>query len=66
MTLLTTEAAKVESASPQDADNVEVLRLILTKEQRREVTFDEAQAIGESLVEFYQVLAEEVDDGLAA
>ena len=66
MTLLTTEIAKVESVPSQDADNIEVLRRILAKEQCRDVTYDEAQAIGESLVEFYRVLAEEVDDGFEA
>ena len=42
-----------------DADQVEALRAILGKQQCREVGYDEARDIGASLVEFYQVLAEE-------
>jgi len=45
-----------------DADQVEALRAILGKQQCREVGYDEARDIGASLVEFYQVLAEEVCD----
>lgn len=41
-------------------DSVELLRQILTKEQRREVAYDEAASIGESLIEFFEVLAEAV------
>ena len=43
-------------------DNVEALRQILAKQERREVGYGEAQEIGASLIEFYQILAEEASD----
>jgi hypothetical protein len=45
-----------------DSDNVEVLRRILATEQQREIGYDEAREIGDSLIEFYQVLDTEVID----
>jgi hypothetical protein len=42
-----------------DADKVEVLRQILIKQELREVGYSEAQEIGVSLIEFYQILAAE-------
>lgn len=39
-------------------DSIELLRQILTKEQHREIAYDEAAVIGESLLEFFEVLAE--------
>jgi len=45
-----------------DSDNVEALRQILAKQERREVGYSEAQEIGASLIEFYQILAEEAPD----
>ncbi len=47
-------------------DNIETLRHILSEQQQRHVGYSEAQKIGESLIEFYQVLAEEISDGLTA
>jgi hypothetical protein len=38
--------------------NVEELRIILTREQRREVDLAEATDIGQSLIDFYEALAE--------
>ena len=67
MAIATTKIERVEEQSLQTTtDSVEVLRQILTKEQHRELTYDEAMAIGDSLVEFYQVLAEEIDNEPAA
>lgn len=43
-------------------DKVETLRQILAMQEQREIGYDEARDIGASLIEFYQVLAEEVDD----
>lgn len=37
--------------------SIELLRQILTNEQHREVVYDEALSIGESLIEFFQVLS---------
>ena len=39
-------------------DNVELLRRILTREQNREVAYDEALEIGDDLIAFYKILAE--------
>ena len=38
-------------------DTVEILRQILIKEQHREITYIEAVDIGNSLIEFYELLA---------
>lgn len=43
-------------------DTIELLRGILAKEQQRPVGYGEAQEVGASLIEFYQILAEEVED----
>ncbi|HSW78038.1 MAG TPA: hypothetical protein VLG36_04530 [Candidatus Chromulinivoraceae bacterium] len=37
--------------------SIELLRQILIAEQHREVVYDEALSIGESLIEFFQVLS---------
>ncbi len=39
-------------------NRIEVLRQILGNEQRRDVSYDEAAEIGESLVQFFEVLGE--------
>ncbi len=57
-----TGASLTYSGTELDCDRVEALRQILTCQQHRQVSYDEAQDIGDSLVEFYQVLAEEVLD----
>lgn len=51
---ISTNHLKVADATQ---DNVELLREILTREQHREVTYDEAIDIGESLLDFFEVLA---------
>lgn len=48
-------------ASASDMDRVECLRLVLDG-LGVEVSYDEAQEIGNSLIEFFEVLAEKVDD----
>jgi hypothetical protein len=45
--------------SAQD-ERVESLRLILERSQCRPVAYEEARELGESLISFYEVLAEEV------
>jgi len=42
--------------------SIYTLRQILVTEQHREVEYDEAAAIGESLISFYAVLAEDSED----
>ena len=59
------ETETIRSVEPI-ADNVEVLRQILARQQQREIGYDEAQDIGDSLIEFYEVLAEEVQDAPAS
>lgn len=59
------ETETIRSVEPI-ADNVEVLRRILIEQQQREIGYDEAQDIGDSLIEFYEVLAEEVQDAPAS
>ena len=60
MLLTSQRPGEIETQLPSnDADNVEVLRQILAKQERREVGYSEAQEIGASLIEFYQILAEE-------
>lgn len=54
--------AQLPSVADANTDNVEVLRQILVKQERREVGYGEAQEIGASLIEFYQILAEEASD----
>jgi hypothetical protein len=41
-------------------DRIESLRLILEHEQKRSIEYKEAQEIGDSLISFFEVLAEEV------
>ena len=53
---------QLPGAADADNDNVEALRQILIKQERREVGYGEAQEIGTSLIEFYQILAEEASD----
>jgi hypothetical protein len=38
-------------------DNMELLRQILSSEQNREVSYEEATEIGESLITFFEALA---------
>lgn len=41
-----------------EKDNVETLRLILEHEQERQVTYEEALEIGDSLITFFEALSE--------
>lgn len=45
----------------QQYDEVEALRLILENEQKRVITYDEALEIGESLVSYFKILANQED-----
>jgi hypothetical protein len=56
------EETEVLSTAATGVGSVEELRRILTKQERREVAYSEAQEVGASLIEFYQLLAEEVSD----
>ena len=47
----------------QSDDKFEVLRAIIIRQELREVGHDEAREIGESLLDFYHLLAEEELDG---
>ena len=66
MLLTSQRSGKIETqlsgADDANTDNVETLRQILIKQERREVGYGEAQEIGASLIEFYQILAEEASD----
>jgi hypothetical protein len=42
-----------------DVEKIERLRAILESEQCRPITFDEALEVGESLINFFEVLAED-------
>ena len=42
-----------------DAERIESLRLILEAEQCRPVTYEEALEIGKSLINFFEVLADD-------
>jgi hypothetical protein len=46
------------SGTIQLSDQFEHLRLILESEQRRAVTYSEAVEVGDSLLSFFQILAD--------
>jgi hypothetical protein len=60
MLLTSQRIGEIEEPQSQATDKVEALRQIIAKQEQREVGYEEAQEIGTSLIEFYQVLAEEV------
>lgn len=66
MLLTSHRSGEIETQLPcaKDANtnNIEALRQILITQGRREVGYSEAQEIGASLIEFYQILAEEASD----
>ena len=66
MLLASQRSGEIETRLPDadgtGTDNVEALRQILVKQQQREIGYGEAKEIGDSLIEFFQVLAEEVCD----
>jgi flagellin-specific chaperone FliS len=55
-----TTAIRQQTDVQQAQDNIELLRNILTREQKREVAYDEAMEIGDALIVFYKVLVERV------
>lgn len=62
MLLTSQRSGEIEAQPSQTTDRVEALRQIIAKQEQREVGYDEAREIGDTLLEFYQVLAEEVGD----
>jgi hypothetical protein len=56
MAIVTTLGAAAESPSPKALNRIENLRSILMTQQRRDVSYHEAQDIGESLISFFEVL----------
>lgn len=61
--MLITSQKSVAVEQKQSADKFEVLRAIIIKQESREVGHDEAREIGESLLDFYSLLADEAPDG---
>jgi hypothetical protein len=45
-----------------EIDKIEVLRQILSAQNSSELEYDEAREIGSALIEFYQILAEDLCD----
>lgn len=62
MLLTSQRLGEIEAQPSQATDKVEALRQIIAKQEQREVGYDEAREIGDTLIEFYQVLAEEMED----
>lgn len=60
--MLSTGEIQKTKPSVQPADKTELLRQIIVNQENREVGYDEAQEIGNALLEFYQILADEVCD----
>lgn len=60
--MLLTKRQSKENAETADRDPVAELRNILSAQQQRGVGYEEASEIGMSLVEFYETLAEEIED----
>lgn len=61
--MLITSQMPVAVEQKQSADKFEVLRAIIIRQESREVGHGEAREIGESLLDFYNLLAEEESDG---
>jgi hypothetical protein len=55
-----TTAIRQQTDTQQTQNNIELLCSILTREQKREVTYDEAMEIGDAFIVFYKVLVERV------
>lgn len=60
--MLVANQKPVASKQEQSTDKFEVLRAIVARQENREVNGDEAREIGESLLDFYHILAAEVLD----
>ena len=52
------------NTTTSDQEHIEALRLILEAEQGRTFTNEEALEIGQSLIEFFEMLAEDADNNL--
>lgn len=53
---------EVSQDSNDFAESTERLRQILSSQQQRDVGYDEAQEVGATLIEFFEILAEEEQD----
>jgi hypothetical protein len=45
-----------------ESERIEALRLILEREQGKSISSEEAQEVGESLISFYEALADGADE----
>lgn len=59
--LLQTQQTEESATTPAATGSIEELQLILAT-RHRAVSYDEASGIADALIEFYEVLAEGVDD----
>ena len=50
---------QLEGIRQSGADEIEKLRLILERSQKRPVAYDEALEVGESLLSYFKTLAED-------
>jgi len=48
----------IEEQSNTATDRIETLRQIIARQEDRDVSYDEAQALGYKLLRFYEVLGE--------
>jgi len=62
--MLSTSEIQTRILSIETTDQTEVLRQIIAQKVDHDIDYEEAQEIGNNLLEFYQLLAEEVDDGI--
>jgi hypothetical protein len=62
--MLSTSEIQTRILSVKTTDQTEVLRQIIAQKVDHDIDYEEAQEIGNNLLEFYQLLAEEVDDGI--
>ena len=49
------------SAQTSGVDKIEALRLILENEQHKSITYGEALEVGESLLHFFEILANDAE-----
>jgi hypothetical protein len=60
--LVTSEQPEPMGVRQNTADRSELLRQILATQQHREIAYKEAREVGDTLLEFYEVLAEVVNN----
>jgi hypothetical protein len=60
--LLQEHQLQQSETTPVVSDSIEDLRLILADQQRQNISYDDAAQISDALIEFYEILAEEVAD----